>query len=842
MHLEYPFIFMLIPLLLGLGWWLQRGQQPDRVAALLRVLLISLLVLALARPFIPGTPPLAPLVVVVDQSASLTEGARQAAWQQVQTLATVEDQQRPIHVIAVGAHAVPLNDLSLPTTFDAQGTDLAGGLELAGGLLTERGTVVVVSDGGATTADPRSAARTLAAQGITIDVLPLSATLDVHLEALRVPPALRENERWSADIIVNSPQATQARLAFSSDGSVVAERTLDLQAGRNVVAIQSQAGTRGFHTFAAEIYVAGDAQPANNRREAWTVVGPPPRVLVVERTPDSAAVLRDQLEAAGLITEAVRPAALPSQLSQLAAYDSVVLQDISATTLSLDQQLTLQAFVRSSGRGLVVLGGSNSYSLGEYQGTTLEAVLPMSMEPPPRRERPAVALLLIIDRSASMLGRTGEDKFSLAKAAAIAATDTLGPEDSIGVLTFETMDKWAVEFTLVGSGLSLSNIQAQIAAIEAGGGTNIYGALETGLPSLQRQPNTVRHAVLFTDGKSPVIGSYESLLAPIRADGVTLSTIAIGEDADQALLESLAKLGAGRYHFAAEPQDLPRLTLQETEIARQNPLAEGEFLPSLATPHPAIRGLDVDTLPALDGYIATTLKADAEALLESPQGDVVLGAWQYGLGRVVAWTSDTNERWSQRWQTWSGAGPFWAQVVASTYADPSGGPLQLQSTVVDDQAMVTLDALDEAGTPINLAQVGVRVVAPDGTEQVVAAAQTGPGTYATTLNVPLSGTYQLLAALETPGQRLEARGGVIRSFPAEWAAQANPALLEQLAELGGGQVQASLVAYQAGAAPVPPRPARQLWPWLAGMALILWIVEIAWRRGWLERWRAKRGI
>ncbi|MBA3469110.1 MAG: VWA domain-containing protein, partial [Herpetosiphonaceae bacterium] len=805
------FAFGLLFIILSLaGWWLARGSRLSRAAAGLRLAIVALLLAALANPTQPGSPPPLPLVLLVDQSASLADDQREQLWGQAERAAEQLRPFRPVRLVSFGADAA-LATGSAPPAINPDGTDIAGALRFAAGLLPTGGEVVLISDGGATTSGAAAELPSLKQQGILINTVPLTTSgVEVRVESLRVPAALREGERFSADVIIWSSDYGQARLDLSSDGAPLAGRTLDLEPGRNVVSFQSQAGSRGFHEFGAAIRANADQQADNNTLAAWTVVGPPPRVLVVERAPDSAATLRDALENAGLVTEAIRPAALSTRLSQLDAYDAIVLHDVAATTLSLDQQLALREYVRSLGHGLVVLGGTNSYSLGGYKDTPLEEVLPVSMEPPPRRERPQVTLLLMIDRSASMLGIPGRDKFSLAKSAAIAATESLGPDDTIGVLTFDTTTEWSVEFTQIGSGLNLSEIQSKIATIASGGGTNIYDALSDGLSALQDQPGRVRHAVLLTDGRSSTENSYEALIAPLRVDGITLSTIAIGTDADQPLLESLAKLGAGRYHFAADPSELPRLTLQETEIARENPIAEGDFRANLVAPHPAIRGLDISTLPPFSGYIAVTPKPEAERLLESPEGDVVLATWQYGLGRSTAWTSDAGERWTNDWPRWSGWGALLAQIVAATYPDPASGPLRITSSVEGAQATIDLDALTEIGEPIDLADVGLRVVAPDGSEQIVRAQQVAPGRYSAAIGLSEAGAYQVLAALEQPARRLEARAGLVRSYSAEWATSPDLALLAQLAAGSGGQVDsfAALTAPPAEIARV--RPSR---PW-----------------------------
>src|SRR5207237_911046 len=80
-----------------------------------------------------------------------------------------------------------------------------------------------------------------------------------------------------------------------------------------------------------------------------------------------------------------------------------------------------------------------------------------------------------------------------------------------------------------------------------------------------------KHIILLTDGMSCCGGDYASVLERMRAADVTLSTIAIGGDADQQLLAQLARQGDGRYYFADHARDIPRLMTRETELATRGP-------------------------------------------------------------------------------------------------------------------------------------------------------------------------------------------------------------------------------------------------------------------------------
>ena len=840
-------LWLLLPLLIATVIIAWRGMTR-RSAIVLRSLLLAVLVVALADPIRPGTSAPPALLVLVDASASLPADQVKGAWQTALTIAQRHGDKQTT-LAAFGRNVVVAQDRTLPQV-DGSATDIAGALRLASGLLkVGGGHVLLMSDGSATTPGAEAAAADLRAQGIAVDILPLPGDKrpDARVAEIVIPAGLREGQSFRGEIVVVATAPMTATLTFKQDDEPPTKQTVTLQQGSNSIPFSGTARRSGVHSFSAALS-GGDAHPENDSLERAAVVGPPPRVLVVEHTPDSAARLRDLLEQGGIQSEARRPNELSERLSDLQRFDAIVLQDVPADALTLDQQSALREYVRSLGHGLLVVGGTNSYGLGNYKGTPLEDVLPVEMKPPPRRERETVALLLIIDRSASMYGADAStSKLELAKGGAIGATQALMPNDRVGVLVFDTDTQWIVPFTNVGQGAALSQIQANIASIQVGGGTDIYKALSEGLTQLMAQGPTgsiAKHAVLLTDGQSyGAQQDYDTLVAAARQAGVTLSTIAIGDDADTELLKHLADKGAGRYHFAANPQDLPQLTLKETEIARQDPKVEGSVQPQPhmqadAEAHPTMRGFVPRSIPTLSGYIATTLKPNADLILQAPEGDPILAGWQYGVGRALAWTSDAGERWAGSWQAWQDSSAFWTQVLSYTFPDPTSGPLQTRIEPDSSGARVVTEATDPAGAPLDLANVAVRLDDPAGAEKTLTLKQVAPGRYET--QIPDAnlrpGAYRLSAALVKGDQRLQALGAWSQPYPEEFAGgSGDVGLLQRIAQNTGGTLLNSAEAAGDVLAAPPPRDPVSFWPWLAGAALGLWLVEIAVRRGWILR-------
>jgi uncharacterized membrane protein len=824
-------LLLLLPALVLLWRW--RGARVGAAVLALRLVIAGLLVLALANPVL-GQPAPAPgaLAILLDQSDSLGEAGKAALRSQAEALARAHGADA--HILPFGA--APQADPAAPLRAD--GTDIAAALAAARGLLNGGGRVVLLSDGAQTRGDALGAARAL---GVPVDTLAYApaAPPELWVASVEAPATLRVGEEFSITVVVGSSGAASAQLELFEGERQLATQNVSLEPGANRFTYQDRAETAGVARFRALVNGQPDTFAQNNSGAATALIAPQPRVLLLEsQTGSGGDQLGRALRNAGVLAEVLPAGDLPAQLSALDPFEGIVLLDVPAGDFTLDQMATLREFVRSEGRGLVVAGGRASFTLGAYKDTPLEEALPVSMDPPPRPERPPVTLLLILDHSLSMGTSSGVSKLDMAKESALLATDSLRQDDRIGVLAFDDTQMWAVEFQVLGTGLSLGQIQEQIGAIQLGGGTDICAALDRGLSALEQQPGSVRHAVIMTDGQSfrnDRCGPYQSLIDRARAADITLSSIAIGDDADTDLLQNLARWGAGRYHFAAQPSDIPRLTLIESQIASAEPQIEGEFRVQLQAPHPLLRDFAPNQIPRLEGYVGTTIKPGAELVLKSPENDPVLATWQYGLGRAVAWTPSANAPWAADWPSWPDYGRFWAQIVRYTLPEPDTGPLQVRATPRGDSVTLAVDALAPSGEPIDLADTAATVTLPDGSTRRIALRQTAPGHYVEELTLPGEGPYAIAVTQQKDGTTRTAATGYVQAPPAEYTpAQGGAALLAQISAATGGNVLNGPDTVPAAGTPASAPAPRELWPWLLAAAAILWPLEIAMRRGWLR--------
>lgn len=855
-------LLLLVPVGLA-GWrWGVKRRRFDRVALWLRLGAMALLALALAQPLLASGSTAASTVFVVDRSRSLGGDAAEAAdgWLRDALAGAGGDDRAAIVAFAaaprVVAPAAPARTLdpgagaaAIPE--DARDhTDIESALALARALPLGGGRRIVLLSDGAENAGSASAQAALAAsEGAPIDVLPLPGVAedDLRVEGAAAPGSVWLGEPVTVLASVHAPAAGDGAVELWADGALLATIEAAFPAGLSSHAFEAVDLGPGFH--ALEVRVRGDAalnrEPDNDALPLAVVVREQPRLLLVAAAGADPGVMRGMLERGGAEVETALPAEVPSRLSELAAFDAVVLDNVPAGDLSFDQMAGLREATRTLGKGLLVLGGTAAYGPGGYAGTVLEDTLPVTVKVTDGRQRQRVALLLIIDKSGSMsydpLG--GDGKIAMAKEAARVAARSLADGDQVGILMFNDRQEWVVPMTTISGEADRETIDRRIEAISADGGTEILPALSVGLDGIRNVDADARHIVLLSDGKSRTgtRESYQTLLEDALGERTTLSTIAIGEDADTDLLNFLADQGGGRYHFTEKPEDIPAVTLEEAQSAGSQSVIRGEFAPIQVAPSPMLTRFDPADLPPLDGYDFAEVKPDAQVILESTREDPVLAKWQVGLGRVVAWTADNGTDLAARWRDWPRAAEFWAGVVRWALPDPENRPLQVGATIDGADAVVTVTTAGEGGA---LGELTATVTTPSGA--AVAGrrlAQTAPGEYQLRIAAPEPGAYRL--DLSGAGAEAELAAFVVPPSPELRPDPAGATLLQSIAAQTGGRVLSldDPAAAFAAARPAgtPLRAYQPLWPAPLAFALLLFLGDVAVRMGALRSFPVRRG-
>src|SRR5439155_373376 len=142
--------------------------------------------------------------------------------------------------------------------------------------------------------------------------------------------------------------------------------------------------------------------------------------------------------------------------------------------------------------------------------------------------------------------------------------------NEVGVMSWDTEFIWDAS---VRSAKDRQAIHHAIATIKAGGGTDGYPALKESYAVLFDRPALLKHVIFLSDGQM-TRGDFQGLLRRMAKDKITVSTVAIGKDADVQLMVDIAKWGRGRFYYTEDSQTIPRIFTLETQLVRW-PLRSG---------------------------------------------------------------------------------------------------------------------------------------------------------------------------------------------------------------------------------------------------------------------------
>jgi Mg-chelatase subunit ChlD len=848
---DRPLLLLLLPVCIGLVyalWRTSRVYMPPlrrRASLVLRVLVVSLLVAAIAEPRIQLPANDLAVAFLLDRSDSITPSmqADQERWlgeaidrkAQQDQAAVITFAGEPVVDRALSPEADPPR-LSPSSNVNPSSTDIAAAIRAGLAVLppTAARRLVLLSDGQENQEKADTAAALAAAAGVQLMAVPLEGVRgpEVLVRALDAPSQLREGERFSLSAQIEANLATSGTLYLLVDGRMVGSQDVTIQPGTSRFVLPVEPLSNGHHVLRVQLQADADTLVQNNSAGAYVIVQGPPKVLVVEGTPGEGRFLVDALRAMGLTVDVSAPDGAALDAAGLLSYASAVLVDVPAESLPAGRMLTLKSYVRDHGGGLLVVGGERAFGPGGYARTPLEDMLPVRMDLRGKSLSTSVALMIVMDVSGSMGGGPGgASKMDLAKEAALAAVELLGEYDQVGILAFDDHNQWMIQPTFASD---LTPIEDAIGRMQPGGGTEIYPAVKEAFDALVPLDAKVKHIILLTDGEAPR-GPYEDLAKQMEAAQVSMSTVGIGSDADTNLLEELAQLGHGRYYDGNDPFDLPQLLVKETQQVQRAAIVEEDFTPLPIATNPATEGIDMRQAPQLRGYVATTAKPQSTVLLASKQLDPVLSEWQYGLGRVMAWTSDAKNLWSSRWLEWPDFGRFWAQVVKRTDRPPEDPNRQVTVKIDGDRARITLDAQTGAEQPdrhyLNFLPTQATLVDPHGQEQTVPLPQVAPGRYEATVPVQSDGVYTLTATqTESTGeQAVQSSGFVVPYSPEYGLTGTDQTLLEGLVRRTGGKIISDPTDAFAHTLPSVGAP-RPLWPLFLLIMAVLLVADVGVRR------------
>lgn len=849
------FLLLLLPIFMRLGWpRLAYRRRRDRVALVIRLLLVCLLILSLAGLEIRRPADNLAVVFLVDVSDSMDDASQRQALEFVRASIDAMAERDRAAVILFGGNALVEHPMDALINLNRIGsnpirinTNMAEAIRLGLALFPPDAAkrIVLLSDGLETTGDALRAAELAAATGVQIEYVPFGIPRDkeVLVSSVSVPAVVGEDEPFDLIISIENKgtEVAPANVFVFAGGQTIHEASVNLYPGDNRYAVGPiQYPVARFLDFQVRVEPqTAEGFKQNNQLSAFTQVSGRPRVLIVTRDPAEIQYLENALNEAGLLTDVVTPNNMPLGLAPLVTYKSIILANVPAADLTPTRMELLQTYVKDLGRGLVVIGGPESYGVGGYFQTPLEETLPVEMRIKDEERIPKLTMVYVIDRSGSMdiAGPSGFTNLELAKEAVLRSLNFLNDYDRAGVVAFDTQAFWVFEIQEVGGAESRRVLEDRVGSLRTGGGTDIFGGLSATDRALPNDPSNLKHVILMTDGGANPSGIIPMVQRWYSNHGITTSVVAIG-DGYAPFLRDVAAYGGGNFHISNSVESIPSIFSAETVLATRSYIFEDPFVPALVANSPILDGLNLSAVPQLLGYVATTPKNTATVIFTGPEDDPILASWQYGLGRSVAFTSDATLRWGAQWVGWDQYTRFWNQVVRWTITEGSTNNLDTWVEHRGEQAVLVVDARDNNGNYLNGLELESAIVGPppDYTSVALNFQQVAPGRYEATFEPTMEGAYHIGVFGKTPEDAavqatIAQNTGWVLSYSSEYrVSQPNTQLLRAIAgKTGGG----SLAGDPTGAfvhdlnQEVAAQP---LWPYLLALAAFLLVVDIAVRR------------
>lgn len=838
------YLLLFLPLVAGLYYTYRHvhgmAKGRKRIAFTIRFLLAGLLIFALSGPQARRPNEGLCTMFLIDRSDSVPDVEKQRAEKFVDEALKQLAPNQMAGVIAFGKEAVvdaaPGGRRELGRVLshvDGSASDLAGAIRLASASFPDGKAkrIVVLTDGNETAGDAMEAATVSASDGVPIDFMQLGnndKVAEVSVLDVEVPTEMRADQPFDIRVIVDSTKEQDAMLLLDRDGAIVKEMPVHLNSGRTALVVPDKVGGTGFHRYRATVRAREDRDNRNNIGMGFVSVKGKPKLLVMQEKTDKSP-LAQALRKSGVDVDLGGPGSLPVRPEEFQGYDGIIFNDFNAASLQPLQMKLIQSAVRDSGIGFAMIGGENSFLPGGYYGTPIAELLPVDLNIRQRKTFPSTSICIMIDTSGSMgMIEDGIPKVRLAAKAAEETVKLMSPLDRVGVAGSTD----GIEF--VAPMQQLTNKTAVISQIErlqvGGGGIYCKPSVDKGEQTLMAEPSQVRHFILLADGNDcDMQEGCEAVVMRMRANKITTTAVAIGDGKDVEFLKRVAAIGGGRFYLAKHASQLPAIFTQDAAVMSRSAIEEGAFYPKITGGEDMLRGLD--STPPLLAYDLTDSRPLARTSMRTHKDDPLLAMWQYGLGTSLAFTSDAQARWAQRWVGWEGFATFWAQAARAITRRSTLNQYQVKVNNESGRGKVEINAFDSLGNPLTSSTATVRVATPSGDTREMTLNQQGPGLYTGSFDAAELGSYIVSVSEKDPagGERVSSTGFSL-PYPAEYrSTRPNRPLLARVAQETKG-IEESRPEQSLRAATNPGASITELWPFFIFLAALLLPIDVGVRR------------
>lgn len=725
-------------------------------------------------------------------------------------------------------------------------TDIASGIMATLGIMPEDSSkmVILLSDGNQNLGEVLEAATMAANNDVKIFVAspPPQKESEVLIKKIIAPKEVSEGEMFDVKVVIENrnDSSIKGNLRLHKKDDLLKEWDTEFKSGINVFEVPYKSEEKGFLKFNADLAIKDtrfDKDKENNSKVSFVNVSGKTRLLYINGAEKEKMYLPEALEDKTIAVEIKPPGQIPDTLQEYLKYDSIIFSNVSRNSISDEQMALIEKYVKDYGGGFVMTCGANITAEGGYSGTKIEEILPVKIiggEPPKEEKKTRLSLIIIIDKSGSMLGK----KMLFAKKAAIELLKQLKANDNFGIIAFDTMPYTIVE--LKPNEEVKREIIRKLSMLNADGGTDIFPAMDAAYQQLRKKNSKVNHVILLSDGNTrSIYYQYNELISRLQQANVTVSTVALGTWlVNTKLLEDIAKKTKGQFYQITDIIKLPRLIVQDTEFfVSQSDFHEEHFYPEINQESQILKGIYEKQFPPLKGHTITEAKEKVEVpLITNIMGktDPILANWRYGLGKVVVYASDANARWSSKWINWLMFNKFWSQVVRWSMRDISKADYDIKIKTDDNSTSLLIESSSQVADDTKLE---VSLLSPDfsGNGRKLTMKPVAPKRFSTELKDINPGAYNLRISRVKDGKVIDlvTKGLIVPEKVAaktpEYSAQGNNvSYLKNIAEITGGKYNPEKEEILVEEKEIII--ARDFASYLIPLALIMFIIDIAVRK------------
>lgn len=784
-------ILLLIVLLIEFGIYIYNlGKIPAGLILGLRGTIIVLLIISLLNLRINISGDNVTTIFAIDRSQSIAD-KQQDMLQFINEAVKNKGANDYVGVISYGKSTgiesgvtEESKEYAINADIENDYTNIAKAMELGNSMFNESANkrLVLLTDGRENMGSAQETAKRLGMNSVEIDVVKYTDDIseEVQLTDINLPKYIKKGNTYALEVNIDSLISTQCRLTIYKQNNTIYNGDIEVTAGENNFVIKDIADVTGGIIYRAEIGPVNDTMYQNNKAYGYAYVEDIPKVLVIEQN-NSGEEMVKILSAANVTVSKAEAVNVPTDIDILSTYDAIVIADCAIDDMNDGLPEALKSYVQNTAGGLLVTGGENSFALGDYKDTELETILPVSMELSDKEKDGDLGMIIVMDRSGSMSsGNYGITKLELAKEAIIRSVENLTEKDSLGILAFDDGYDWIVNLEKTDG--NVDNIISKTSGITEGGGTSILPALQEAYSVLTKSDNKIKHIILMTDGQAEKDG-YTRLVESMRKDNITLSTVAVGSDADTSLLENLAQKGNGRYYYTNEFTDLPKIFAKETNMAGKKYINNETFNPQVESGNEILKGIEY--MPSLDGYIATTGKASADIILNYDEKTPILASWQYGLGKTAVFTSDM-EKWCNNWLSGEEGVNILRNTVNYVLRRQSSVNSDILFEVKGEQSELTVKLKDGE----NIESISGNLVGDNYKEDIVFE-RTSPNEFKAITKVNTEGSYVANLTISGSGTKSFVTTGVSIPYSKEYDIREmdnGDYLIDRIIQLGNGRI------------------------------------------------------